>query len=47
MVNTQMFDCDYYAWMDNNAKKRDRFEGEFLTEYSWSEEKLPALIYNW
>ena len=47
MVNTRMFDCDYYAWIDNNAKNRDRFEGEFLTEYSWAEEKLADLIYNW
>ena len=47
MVNTRMFDCDYYAWIDNNAKSRDRFEGEFLTEYSWAEEKLADLIYNW
>jgi len=37
MVNTDLFDCDYYAWQDNKMTDRDRFEGEFLTEYTWGE----------
>ncbi len=37
MVNTNMFDCDYYAWQDGNMGRRDRFEGEFMSEYSWGE----------
>lgn len=36
-VNTELFDCDYYAWMDGNAGDRDRFTGEFMLEYSWGE----------
>ena len=45
LVNTAMFDCDYYAWQDKNMAERDRFEGEFLSEYSWGEQIL-ANIYS-
>ena len=37
IINTEMFDCDYYAWQDKNMGERDRFDGEFLAEYSWGE----------
>lgn len=37
LVNTSLFDCDYYSWQDKNMGERDRFEGEFLSEYSWGE----------
>ena len=37
MINTDMFDCDYYAWQDGNMGERDKFEGEFMSEYSWGE----------
>ena len=37
MINTALFDCDYYAWQDKNMGSRDHFEGEFLSEYSWGE----------
>ncbi|MBQ8975460.1 MAG: response regulator [Oscillospiraceae bacterium] len=44
MINTAMFDCDYYAWQDGNMAKRDRFEGEFLPEYSWGEYILANIL---
>ena len=44
MINTAMFDCDYYAWQDNNMNLRDRFDGEFLSEYSWGEYILGSMI---
>ena len=43
LVNTDLFDCDYYAWMDGHAGIRDRFDGEFLSEYSWGESFLAQL----
>lgn len=43
-VNTELFDCDYYAWQDNNAGDRDRFTGEFLTEYTWGEFILADML---
>ena len=44
MVDPTVFDCDYYAWQDNNLGKRDRFEGEFLSEYTWAESFLANIL---
>lgn len=44
MVDTSLFDCDYYAWKDKNMEQRDRFEGEFLSEYSWGEYILADIL---
>lgn len=44
MINTALFDCDYYAWQDDEMESRDRFEGEFLSEYSWGEEILAGIM---
>ena len=43
MINTDMFDCDYYAWQDGNMSRRDKFEGEFMSEYSWGEYILASI----
>lgn len=44
MINTALFDCDYYAWQDGEMEARDRFEGEFLSEYSWGECLLANIV---
>lgn len=44
MINTTMFDCDYYDWEDKNTDERGRFEGEFLSEYSWGEAVLTDIL---
>ena len=44
MLNTAMCDCDYFAWQDNAMSTRDRFEGEFLSEYSWGESMLAEIL---
>lgn len=44
MLNTEICDCDYFAWQDKNPDDRVRFEGEFLSEYSWGEYILGGLI---
>jgi len=44
MVDTSMFDCDYYAWQDKNIEQRDKFDGEFLSEYSWGEYILAKIL---
>lgn len=44
MLNVDMCDCDYFAWLAGNYKDRDRFEGEFLSEYSWAEPLLAELL---
>ena len=44
MIKTALFDCDYYAWQDKNMKRRDAFEGEFMSEYSWGEYLLAGIV---
>lgn len=44
MLNTAMCDCDYFAWLDKKPDSRSRFEGEFLSEYSWGEYILAGLL---
>ena len=44
MVNTSMFDCDYYDWQDKNADPDNAFKGEFLSEYSWGEYILANML---
>ena len=44
LINTAMLDCDYYAWQDKNMGEKDRFEGEFMAEYSWGEYILAGIL---
>nr|MBQ4454103.1 response regulator [Clostridia bacterium] len=44
MINTAMFDCDYYFWLDKNTDEHEKFEGEFMSEYSWGEYILADMI---
>lgn len=44
MLNTEMVECDYYAWKNNQAQGNDQFEGEFLSEYSWGEYLLAEML---
>lgn len=43
MVDTSLFDCDYYEWLDCNSTKENSFEGEFLSEYTWAEFMLGSV----
>lgn len=43
-VDTSLFDCDFYDWKDGATDVGSRFEGEFLSEYSWGEYLIGELI---
>ncbi|MST82365.1 response regulator [Bilifractor porci] len=45
MANVDLFDCDYYSWLDHRNDRQEQFEGEFLSEYSWGEYILADIIY--
>jgi len=45
MVNTDLFDCDFYEWKDRTMDVRSQFEGEFLSEYSWGEYLIGDLVF--
>lgn len=44
MANIDIFDCDYYSWIDRKNDRQEQFEGEFLSEYSWGEYILANII---
>ncbi|MDO4978125.1 MAG: response regulator [Eubacteriales bacterium] len=44
IINTELFDCDYYAWSDQDNTIPYDFDGEFMTEYSWGEEILAGML---
>ena len=44
ILNTSRCDCDYFDWLERNVGSQNRFEGEFLSEYSWSEPILADLL---
>lgn len=44
MANTELFDCDYYDWLDGRKDKGEAFEGEFMSEYSWGEYLLRDIV---
>ena len=43
-VNTELFDCDYYAWQDKRMDSENSFRGDFLSEYTWAEEILATIM---
>ena len=44
MLNMELCGCDYFDWLNRNVDSRNRFEGEFLSEYSWGESILADLL---
>jgi len=42
-VNTERIDCDYYRFLEGDAKAINQYNGEFMTNYSWAEFLIPAL----
>lgn len=46
MANVEMFDCDYYSWLDGSYESEEEFRHEFLTEYSWGEYILGNLVHD-
>jgi len=43
-VDTGLFDCDLYRWLDEYARIPRSFIGSYMAEYSWAEETLGFLM---
>lgn len=43
-VNTKLFDCDLYQWLEEYSRFPHDFNGNYMTEYSWAEETLGFLM---
>lgn len=37
LVNTELFECDYYNWLAGNTEGTNAYHGEYMTQYSWGE----------
>ena len=42
-VNTDKIDCDYYRFLNGEAKIINQYSGEFMMNYSWAEFMIPVL----
>ncbi len=42
-VDTQVFDCDLYDLLEGKTEIRERYIGEYLLDYSWSENRTALL----
>ena len=42
-VNTELFDCDLYAFLDGDEETIKNFPGIYMSEYSWGELMLAVL----
>ncbi|MEG0156098.1 MAG: hypothetical protein RR661_00405, partial [Anaerovoracaceae bacterium] len=43
-LDTQSFDCDYYMTLKGNQNAENSFSGEYMSQYSWAEDTLAALL---
>ena len=46
MINVPMVECDYYTWENAEQHEKVKFDGEFLSEYSWGEVILANVLQN-
>ena len=46
MINVPMVECDYYTWENAEQHEKVKFDGEFLSEYSWGEVILANILQN-
>lgn len=42
-VNVDKIECDYYRFLEGDAKSVNQYNGEFMTNYSWAEFLVPVL----
>ena len=40
----ELVDCDYFNWYDGNRSAGNTYQGEYMTQYSWSEYTNARLI---
>lgn len=44
-VDTEKLDCDYYRYLKKEEGARELFTGEYMSQYSWAEERLGYLLF--
>lgn len=44
-IDPKRIECDLYDFLDGVPEARERFNGQYLTEYSWGESTLATLLW--
>lgn len=44
MLNTEICDCDYFAYLAGSREEKYAFQDEFMSEYSWGEPLLAEMV---
>jgi two-component SAPR family response regulator len=42
-VVPELFECDYYKWIDGDPAAINSFNGEYMSQYSWAESTLAGM----
>lgn len=43
-IDKSKLSCDYYQWLDNSTIYKHKFNGEYMSQYSWAEFTLSGLL---
>lgn len=43
-IDDSAIECDYYDWLKNEAYAVHSFNGEYMSQYTWAEEKLATIL---
>ncbi len=43
-VNPELFECDYYDYLEGKPHTQNSFNGEYMMQYSWAEVTTAALL---
>jgi two-component SAPR family response regulator len=43
-IDTSKVMCDYYEYLDGNESRKTEFCGEYMTNYSWGEDRVIGLL---
>lgn len=44
-IDVEKLDCDYYRYLNHEEGARELFTGEYMSQYSWAEERLGYLLF--
>lgn len=43
-IQTEMIECDYYGYLNGNPSDIQKYQDEYMTQYSWAERTLGTLV---
>lgn len=43
-INPSLFECDYYDYLNNVPYAVRAYQGEYMQQYSWAEERISTFM---